>query len=63
MGDRTPRDDADKARSHRSPSPPDSDERPEGESSEEKNPSRSNMDRPLAGRSDPKGSRNTNKED
>ena len=63
MGERTARDDADKARSHRSPAPADSDERLEGEASEERNPSRANMDRPLAGRNDTEGVRNAKKED
>ena len=47
MGERSARDDADKARSHRNPAPSPTDDDAEGEASEKRNPGRSNMDRPV----------------
>ncbi len=63
MGDRSARDDQDVARSHRNPDPLGPNDQPEGETSESRNPSSTNMDRPLVGRSDSRDEKITGPED
>jgi hypothetical protein len=61
MSERQPRSDEDRARSHRNQGRPA--DVPEGKESEQRNPSRSNMDRPIEGRSATEDEKHKDRED
>ena len=61
MGERRARNDDDRARSHRNAGQ--SDDVPEGKASERRNPGRSNMDRPIEGRSATEDEQHKDRED